>query len=380
MKKSQVALIGILSCIIIISLTVIILFFTVLNKDGEKVYDVSHYVSLKFELDKNGYSAKVAKADNLILSEDLVLPEKVSFEDNVYEIVEIADEGFANCGITSIKIPSTVKRIGNKAFYKCDNVKGNIQFPSQLTYIGDSAFEECTFEGDVDIPATVSYIGSSAFKNCTFDGAVTLPTSISEIKVSTFEGCKNMKGRIDIPSNVNSIGQRAFYDCENMTQLTLTDGIELIAEYAFYNCGMKGEVNIPTTITEVKRYSFYGCKQMKNLHFSSNTEKIGNFAFSHCSNLETLTITANISSIGVQAFGECSKLRTVIINSSSILWAAETASSAGCLYDVTYRQYIYIRKDIINPSDNKVPDYIDRYFQKVNDDPNYPDYFVYSKR
>ena len=380
MKKSQVALIGILTCVIVISIAIIILFFTVFNKGGDKIYDVSHYIYLKFELNPNGYSAKVAKADNIVINEELVLPSKVSFEDNVYEIVEIADNGFANSGITSIEIPSTVKRIGNSAFYNCNKVNGSIEFPNGLNYIGSSAFEGCTFSGDVFIPATVNYIGSSAFKNCTFDGAVTLPTSINEIKTSTFDGCTNMKGRIDIPSNVETIGKRAFYNCKNMFQLTLTDGLKLIDEYAFYGCGMKGEVNIPTTITEVKAYSFYGCTEMTNLHFSTQTRYIRNYAFANCSNLELLLIPENVSDIGNSAFFGCTKLRMVLLDSSYVLWSIQSAASQGGLFDASYREYIYIKNSLINTADYKVPDYISSHYRRLyGADSNYPGYTIFSK-
>lgn len=379
MKKSQIALIGIFSCIIVISIAIIILFFTVFNKEGNKIQDISHYTYLKFDLNSNGYSAKVAKADNLVLSEPLNLPEKVSFENNIYEIVEIADNGFANCGATSIKIPSTVKRIGNKAFYNCDKVKGGIELPSGLTYIGDSAFEGCTFEGNVFIPSTVAYIGTAAYKNCVFEGTVTLPTSIEKINPSTFEGCSKMKGRIDIPSNVKTVCARAFYNCNNMFQLTLTDGLTSIEEAAFYGCGMKGEVNIPTSIRRIEAYTFYGCSEMINLHFSNTTEYIGEHAFENCSNLLILTIPNSIKEIKSSAFGGCVRMERVLINSSSIFFGLTEAAANGGIADYSHRLYIYVHKDILNVGG--VPPYIDTYYRRTSDvDNNYPDYIIFSNK
>ena len=68
-----------------------------------------------------------------------------------------------------ISIPSSVKSIGEYAFFACTSLK-NVLFenPSQLTSIGNHAFDKCSSMDHLDIPSTVTYIGEDAFpqSNC----------------------------------------------------------------------------------------------------------------------------------------------------------------------------------------------------------------------
>ncbi len=78
----------------------------------------------------------------------------------------IGDESFKRCDISSIVIPSTVTKIGFKAFYE-DGGLSDVIFVrnSKLTTIDEFAFAYCDL-GSISIPASVTTIGKCAFKSC----------------------------------------------------------------------------------------------------------------------------------------------------------------------------------------------------------------------
>ncbi|MBQ8395113.1 MAG: leucine-rich repeat protein [Clostridia bacterium] len=81
--------------------------------------------------------------------------------------------------ITEIVIPDCITRLGNYAFYECSNLKSVIFGEnSQLTSIGDYAFQYCNSLKEIVIPDGVTSIGKYAFFECsslttiTFEGTV----------------------------------------------------------------------------------------------------------------------------------------------------------------------------------------------------------------
>ena len=64
-----------------------------------------------------------------------------------------------------ISIPSSVKCIGDGAFYYCRKLKKAVLANGVLS-IGKKAFERCEALIDIEIPCSVTNIGEYAFKEC----------------------------------------------------------------------------------------------------------------------------------------------------------------------------------------------------------------------
>ncbi len=91
----------------------------------------------------------------------------------------IASKAFYKCGHVDISVfPSTLKRIEEKAFFKCyyyeefskDNVLvsglSNFSLPEGVEFIGKDAFAYDELLTDVTLPSTILEIGDFAFFNC----------------------------------------------------------------------------------------------------------------------------------------------------------------------------------------------------------------------
>ena len=72
----------------------------------------------------------------------------------------------------------------------------------------------------------------------------------------------------------------AFDNCENLTSVTIGEGLASIAEYSFRNCHQLTSVVIPKSLSKVAAYAFYSCYNIKSVYYGGeatewNTINIG---------------------------------------------------------------------------------------------------------
>lgn len=85
---------------------------------------------------------------------------------NGYTVVRIGDYAFTRCeGITSVKIPSTIKEMGKRAFYECKSLK-NVFFCGTITTIPMQAFYDCESLESINLPYGLVSIEAGAFDSC----------------------------------------------------------------------------------------------------------------------------------------------------------------------------------------------------------------------
>ena len=92
--------------------------------------------------------------------------------------------------MTSLVIPEGTTKIGNYAFYKCENL-GFLTLPNGLETIGDYAFHGIDPRMAIVIPEGVKTIGDKAFN-------------------TTSQYLKSYGGELHLPSTLESIGYQAF--------------------------------------------------------------------------------------------------------------------------------------------------------------------------
>ena len=81
--------------------------------------------------------------------------------------------------------------------------------PSSVKSIGDWAFYNCNLMEDLVISEGVTRIGSEAFCGCSSLKSISLPESLVELGSDVFYGCKSLK-HITLPSTVKNVGSHAF--------------------------------------------------------------------------------------------------------------------------------------------------------------------------
>lgn len=124
---------------------------------------------------------------------------------------------------TDLFVPDGITRIGNYAFYECENLE-NIILPESLVEIGEEAFEYCQGLKTIEVPLGVQNIPLAAFSGCTALDYVIIPDTVISIGSFAFSECDDLK-ELYLPKSVNEIGSYAFDE-----DLTL-----LVEQYSFAN-------------------------------------------------------------------------------------------------------------------------------------------------
>jgi len=157
--------------------------------------------------------------------------------------------------ITNITIPSSITKIGSKAFRWLSKLQ-SITIPESVTEIGFMAFSR-TGLTDIVIPNSVTKIGADCFNASVKLKSITLSENITEIPVGMFRWCNGLE-KINIPPSVTSIGEFAFWGNINLTEINLSlTRIRTIGRYAFAGClKLNKIIGLPPAL--IAGYSSYG--------------------------------------------------------------------------------------------------------------------------
>ncbi len=250
--------------------------------------------------------------------ENIIIPEGVK---------KIGEYAFFGCeNLTSITIPDSVTSIGEYAFYNCSSLT-SITIPDSVTSIGEYAFYNCSSLTSITIPNSVKKIEKNAFNNCRSLTTITIPNSVKSIEESVFEDCSNLTS-ITIPNNVISIGYGAFSNCKSLTSITIPDSVAIIWDWVFSNCKSLTSITIPDDVISIGYGAFSNCKSLTSITIPDSVKKIGKSAFYNCSSLTSITIPDSVVSIGIHAFKNCINLTSITIPDS--ITSIEEETFFGC--------------------------------------------------
>lgn len=184
------------------------------------------------------------------------------------------------------------------------NISGRLEIPERVEYDGQEyevvqisrkGFEKCTELTEVQIPETVLEIGEGAFDRCTGLKSVNIPTRVKKIETYTFFGCENLE-RIEVPGSVTVIMNAAFFQCSSLKEVRLSEGLTKIDGQAFQGCCDLENINIPNSVKSLGYGStFSECSVLKSIFIPVGIQSIERGTFSHCSNLSQLEIAVMVT-------------------------------------------------------------------------------------
>lgn len=232
-----------------------------------------------------------------------------------------------------------IRNIGNKAFYKCENIVSVnmcnniisidswafsnctsleiIKLPENITVIKSCTFDACKVLKNIIIPENVNSIENCAFRGCEILENIDLPENITLIGYSAFQSCKALKN-ITIPDKVRSIGSNAFSNCKSLLNIKLPENITVIYQYTFSGCEALKNITIPKNVRKIVYSAFEGCKSLENIELSENLTEIENWAFRNCESLKNIKLPKNVTKIAYNVFENCSKLEEVIFEGEKL--------------------------------------------------------------
>ena len=123
----------------------------------------------------------------------------------------IGDGAFSSYSgsLETVVLASSVKSIGDGAFYDCRNLI-NVILPDSIMCIGASMFQGCSRLSKISIPKFVTRIGKEAFQSCNIKSIV-IPSSVETIEDGAFSYCLSLTSVV-IPESITNIGDNIFSD------------------------------------------------------------------------------------------------------------------------------------------------------------------------
>ncbi len=221
--------------------------------------------------------------------------------------------------ISAVIISEGVTRIGDFAFYDCDNLT-NVTISESVASIGDDVFRDCDNLTNIIVDENNPYYSS--------DGTGVLFDKEKTTLVLYLEG--NSRTEYIIPNGVTSIGYKAFYYCRNLISVTLPDGVTDIGDLAFCYCRNLTSVTLPKSVINIGESAFCSCGSLTSVILPDGMATIGRQAFLSCRSLVSVTIPNSVTSIGELAFGDCDALSNIIVDESNQYYSSD---GNGVLFD-----------------------------------------------
>jgi len=262
-------------------------------------------------------------------------------------VTDIASSAFYdNNLLKTVKLPSTIKKIGNSAFDRCFSLQ-SINLPEGLVSIGSQVFIDCDHVTEFVIPKTVTDIGVAFATDCSnlqkitvdpdntkfksVDGVIfskdmtklvcypagnyrtsyVVPDTVKEIGFAAFRQAFWLEN-VSLPNSIEKIGANAFFhtgisenksdsdgalyigqylvDFKNksLTQYTIKKGTTLIADGAFASLNKLNSLIIPDGVRYIGDSAFWGCTYLQNATIPKSVVRIEDYSFLDCKQLKNI--------------------------------------------------------------------------------------------
>ena len=193
---------------------------------------------------------------------------------------------YNNTTLITIHMPTTLKSIGDYAFYGCGKL-------DELHIDDLASWCAVSFAREYSNPLRYA---KDLFLNDAYITDLTIPAEITTVSAGAFEGCDSLKS-LKFEGEGTVIESYAFYECEGLESIDLSG------------------------VTEVGDWAFYGCIALADAKLET-VEKIGNDAFRSCTSLATASLSSATTSVGEDIFASCPKLLTIVFDGSEDEWSS----------------------------------------------------------
>lgn len=203
----------------------------------------------------------------------------------------------------------------------------NLQLPESLIEIGNNVFTQFNVLGEVKLPSSLKRIGQQAFADCPKFWC-TLPESLETLEYQAFYNCKTLS-QVTLPENLHYIGGEAFtqsavgtiYVNSRDLHYQLLDWEMGSPKTIFGDNSSLKKVIIGPQVTRLYDWMFAYTKSLNTVEFvdadNSNLIYVGDYCFNGCASYMTdyglviNNLPSSIEHIGNSAFPACT-LPTVL--------------------------------------------------------------------
>lgn len=268
---------------------------------------------------------------------------------------------FLPCALAASVHDFTVTMNGQRLFF---NITSKANKTAEVTYNGSIADKhECDISGDVEIPSrvkhdnviyTVTGIEAKTFANATKLKGITLPSDLTTIGDFAFEGCSSLE-KIVFGSKSLKLGQGVFFKCAAIKNVSLGSDWKSVNLGIFRWSDSLTVISIPAKVEKVQNmkslkhlqsiivdannshfssfdgvlYSkdgttLYGCPRgYKNkLKIHEGTTSVSQGAFIDCPNITEVELPASLKTFSFREFSRMKDLKSVVFHSETPLTTA----------------------------------------------------------
>ena len=275
---------------------------------------------------------------------EIIIPE------GIVEIEEMAFEGVDS--IRYVKCPSTLTKIGGRAFARCVNLE-EIEVPVDVD-MDSSVFHGCRILCNRDFLVVGGHLLSAALQ----DSEIIIPEGVRVICREAFDNVRNTLRSVTMPESVEIIGESAFSDCALLKKVYLPLHLREIRQNAFHGCVNLEDLLLPEQVETIEAGTFSECHSLAHIKLPRGLREIKNNAFNNCNSLREVTVNSNVIILS-NAFKNCVSLREVILNhdcdvtiQEKVFFGCSTlAQYNGAIYigNILYK-YVSERKELYVPS------------------------------
>ena len=202
--------------------------------------------------------------------------------------------------------------------YTTDFQLGVMQTRDLSTITVTSGYNDNSNLTSIYIGGLVGSIELDSFTSCNNLTRVTIPEGITTIGNDAFRGCLKLNGvnssdSIIIPDSVVAIGNLAFSDCTStgLTSVVIGSGVAQVGSAAFKNCTSLTSVTIPNNVTSLGQEAFNFCTSLITADLPTGLTEIKQGLFNECNSLQGTTIPAGVTIVESQAFSNCTSLASI---------------------------------------------------------------------
>lgn len=172
---------------------------------------------------------------------DVVVPESITVDGIDYKVTELEKMAFGMSDITSLKLPSTIRKMGFRSVDYCPElVKANL--PASVEDIGERPFCSCPKLDDFTI--------EEGNKNYILESNMLMTADKTTLLHLFGESDKDKPVSVTVPSTVKTIRACALSLCEGVNEITLPEGLDSIGYMAFSSTSIT-TITIPSTVTHI---------------------------------------------------------------------------------------------------------------------------------
>lgn len=255
----------------------------------------------------------------------------IAFANDAVREICISNWDTNHDGSLSEEEAAAVTKIGEEFKANKDITSFNeLQYFTGLTEIADNAFYNCEKLTSIKLPATVKKIGEGAFVGCSaltiFDFASNTDMTDFDMGSGGFTGCTKLKN-FTVDGNTNGVIRK----WSKYQDLSIVDGVlyvrqdnhELAPTWLIAYPGNHGDTyTVPESVVEVWDYSFC-MSSIKEVTLPARLRYLGEYAFAYCNSLTKVTANATIPCMAEKAF-EGSTTATLHIPSAGLKELYET--------------------------------------------------------